>query len=175
MKLETIYRATLRLYPAGFRYEYADEMDSVYRLADMAARSRGRLLHLQFAMRELSGLVSGAAREHFRQLGGAVGHPSSTRSFMMKNGFRYPKMTVVLMFLIFATVVSAIEKAIIVQNTLPALHPPYPVTHAAGLLQPFVIMFLIACAVAVAGWFIVHALHRSGEERLSELQTWPPR
>lgn len=89
----------------------------------------------------------------------------------MRNGFRFPKSTAVLMTIILAGVIVAIRKGEVIATTLPPFSQPItPIHPAHSYLLPGVIAgILFFYAVGLAGWAIVFALRRSGIHRLAEM------
>lgn len=61
--LRRAYTMGLALYPADFRAQFGAEMLAVFEQAVAQRRSRGRIYVLLFFVREMLGLVAGAARE----------------------------------------------------------------------------------------------------------------
>src|SRR5215471_14223341 len=104
-----IYRYLLHLYPAAHRLEFGDEMACVFAQAE-AGLNCGPLHRLVFYSQELSGLFYGAAESHFRHLFG-IHEWLPFRRWNMRPGFRFPRSTVFLMFVILAGVVLSIDKA----------------------------------------------------------------
>jgi hypothetical protein len=167
----TIYRQLLRLYPAAHRQQFADEMLAVFVdvRADMAKKKF--LAQTIFVMRELLGMVGGACSEHVRcLLGPDSGFPLPTRSLMIRNGFRFPKTTAVLMSLIFCGVVLAIKRGEEIATSLPHVNPPIvPIQPVHSMLLPSIAFFVIFfVAAGLLGWAILFALHRSGVHRLAQ-------
>lgn len=167
-----MYRRLLRLYPANYRREFADEMLVVFEDARSDAACRGVTVRAIFNVREASGLVSGALGEHLRLLG-ARGFRLSVRreGFIMRNGFRFPKSTAVLMTLILGGVLMAIKRGGEIEASLPHVNPPIaPIQPAHGaLVPPVVLLWMFFCALGVVGWGILFALRRSGMHRLAEM------
>jgi len=167
-----VYKQLLRLYPAEHREQFGEEMVAV--LLDVRAEdankqfiARGRLY-----IREIAGLMSGALREHLRVLVDAhVGLSLSTGRFAMRNGFRFPKTTAVLMTIILAGVVVAIRKGEAIAASLPNVSQPIAPIHSAPsyLLPGVVAGFIFFYAAGLAGWAILFALRRSGAHRLADL------
>lgn len=62
-KLTWIYRTVLRIFPAPFRQEFADEMAALFQEQLHAASTHGRLPLLIFLLRELFGLLVGGIRQ----------------------------------------------------------------------------------------------------------------
>ena len=158
-----VYRSLLYLYSARYRREFGDEMTSVFREAERTL-SKGFSCRTSFYFREFTGLIAGAALD---RLPSFTGPPdwSSPRRFNMR---RFPTSTITLMIVILAGVVLAIESAKTVQVKYDA-----SAISVWDTLPGFVAIGLaLVCCVAVAGWAILFALHRSGIHRLSDVQTW---
>jgi hypothetical protein len=159
-----VYRSLLYLYPAGYRREFGEEMAFVFHEArkSVSTKLSGRA---SFSIREIAGLLSGAAREQFHSFTGSHDWSSARRLTMR----RFPRSTISLMIVILAGVVLAIESAKTVQVKYDAsaisVWDTLPGFVAIGLT-------LVGCA-AVAGWAILFALRRSGMHRLGNVQTWP--
>ena len=165
-----LYRGFLYLYPAACRFEFGDEMTCVFASAQSDVREHGRVLdRALFYAREFRGLVAGAFTAHVCNLFG-FDHWLPFRRFDMRPGFKFPRSTVFLMCLILAGVVLAIEKA---KDITVQYGPPHVV--AVGVPLPSFLLFaLVAPALVVmAGWGILFFLHRTGVQRLDEVQTWP--
>ena len=167
-----IYHALLRLYPTAYRGRFGEEMVYVFSEAQAAAATKGFLARGVFCAREATGLLSGAVREHVRALGGD--HfclPFSMRRFTMQREFRFPKSTAVLMTIILAGVVLAIEKGKAIQASLPAVNPHLgpiqPVQHT--FLPAVAWVFAFFYAAGVIGWAILFVLRRSGMHRLADM------
>jgi hypothetical protein len=166
-----LYRNALRIYPAFHREQFGEEMIAVFRelRAEMAAK--GRFARIRFCARELAGVVAGALREHGRVLGGDhVWQLFSHRRFTMRTEFRFPKATAVLMTIILAGVVLAIQRGEAIQHSLPNANPPVGPIHPvpSTLLPGIVIGFAFFYAAGLIGWAILFALRRSGVHRLDE-------
>ena len=93
----------------------------------------------------------------------------------MRNEFRFPKTTAVLMTIILAGVVLAIEKGAAIQRSLPYVNPPIgPIHPVHSTLLPGVVFGLaIFYAAGLIGWSILFALRRSGVHRLDETSVQP--
>lgn len=63
MLLRQAYSKGLMLYPADFRAQFGAEMVAVFEQAVAHRRGRGRLCVLLFFVKEMAGLMAGAARE----------------------------------------------------------------------------------------------------------------
>ena len=90
----------------------------------------------------------------------------------MHSEFRFPKATPVLMTLILAGTVLAIEKAQAISASLPHVNPPIGPIQPEHLtfLPPVLLMLAVPYAAGLIGWAILFALKRSGVHRLSAMQ-----
>lgn len=168
----TLYRKLLALYPAQHREQFGEEMADVFRQAEQS--SVGLIARGRFYLKELAGILQGALREHLRILvGGDAALSLYTRRFTMRNGFRFPKTTAVLMILILAGVLIAIQRGEAIATSLPHLNPPLPLPpiHYVhfGLILGIPWMFGFFYAAGLIGWMILFALRRSGVHRLDEM------
>jgi len=166
-----IYRGLLRFYPAAHRKQFGAEMAVVFRDLEADAATCGRFAQAIFRLHEITGLLTGAVREHVRAFGGDRDWlPLPIRSFTMHSEFRFPKSTPVLMTMILAGIIVAIEKGKAIQASLPDLNPPIgpiqPPHHA--FLPSIVLALVIFYAAGLIGWGILYALRRSGVHRLDE-------
>lgn len=165
-----IYRSLMGLYPAPYRHQFSDVMITVFQEVQAGGAEESRSARGAFYIREIVGLLVGALREHLRALGGAhVWLPFPTRRFTMHTEFRFPKSTAVLMTVILAGIVLAIEKGKAIQSSLPNLNPhigPIQPSHLT-FLPTVALIFMFFCAAGVAGWAILLALRRSGVHRLA--------
>lgn len=157
----SVYRCLLYLYPPDYRSEFGDEMIGVFSEAESEAKvglGRGG-----FFLREIAGLLNGALQERLRALTGSYSSITfSSRRFTMRPGFRFPKSTAVLMSVILAGVILAIEKAQSIVRS--AAESDYP-----DLVGGLVAIFAAACVLAVVAWAALFALRRSGVHRLSQI------
>jgi len=168
----TVYRRLLHLYPAGHREQFGDEMLAVFSDLEADDRTRAIPVRTTLALREVTGLIRGAFREHLRiMFGPDARFPSQPRSFVMRNGFRFPKSTVVFMVLILGGVLMAIKKGGDIARSLPDINPQIaPIQPSHGpLVPPVVLLWMFFCALGLVGWGIVFALKRSGMHRLAEM------
>jgi hypothetical protein len=110
----SFYRCLLYLYPPLYRREFKDEMVSVFRAAHADISAASLRDRISFRIRESLGLLAGAVREHVRIIN-LSDQLISFRRFTMRPEFRFPRSTVVLMLVIFAGVILAMEKANTVQ------------------------------------------------------------
>lgn len=147
-------------------------MCSVFEDARVEIRSRATVARGLFYVREIAGLTKGALREHLRVL--LPGHANlsfSTRRFTMQSGFRFPKSTPVLMTVILAGIILALEKARVIQTSISHGNPPLVPMEAAHLtfFPTLALLMAIFYAGGLVGWAILFALRRSGVHRLDEL------
>jgi hypothetical protein len=167
----SIFRALLRLYPSAYRDEFADEMLAVLHEVHAARGDNCSFADVVFFARETTGLLSGALQEHIRRFFGFFG-PSifPSRRLTMRSEFRFPKATVVLMSLILAAILFAMDQAKAIQASVSAVTPPVvgPIRSANfSLFFPLLLALAAACAVGAIGWAMLFALRRSGIQRLS--------
>ncbi len=123
-----LYRYLLYLYPGVHRTRFGDEMIEVFRDLQGETMIRSKIARAAFYFRETAGLLAGALQEHWRALSGTdVWLPFPLRRLTVRNQFRFPKATAVLMTIILAGVVMAIEKGegivASLTNVNPALGP----------------------------------------------------
>jgi hypothetical protein len=167
-----LYRSMIRLYPVWYREEFGDEMLRVF--ADLEAERSGKDVASRWllTLREINGLLAGALREHLRaELPISIDLTFPMRRFAMRNGFRFPKTTAVLMTIILAGVIMAIRKGEAIAGSLPNVSPPLaPIRPVPSTLLPGVVAgVLLFYAAGLIGWGIVFALRRSGVHRLDEI------
>lgn len=164
----SIYEQLLRLYPASYRQQFEDEMLSVFHELRSENRIHTRLRRGIFYLREIAGVLRGAASERCRVLRGKdVGLFEG--GFMMRDGFRFPKTTAVLMTLILAGIVVAIQKGEAIQASLPASNPPIgAIQPHPAMLASIVSFLLIFYAAGSIGWIILLALRKFGVRRVHE-------
>jgi hypothetical protein len=166
-----LYRSLLALYPAAFRDQFEAEMIEVFTLVDTEPRKK-ITERFQLCLRETMGLLAGALREHVREIGTDKWLQFPTRRFTMRNEFRFPKTTAVLMTIILAGVIMAIRKGEAIEASLPHVSQPIaPIHSAPSYLLPGVIAgFLFFYAAGLIGWAILFMLRRSGVHRLDEMR-----
>jgi hypothetical protein len=173
--MQALLRSILNLYPSSYRDEFGDEMMTALMEVQAEVRTKGPLKQAVFYAREAGGLFLGALLEHVRTIFFPRGIPMfSERRLTMRSEFRFPKATVALMSIILAAVVITIEKAKAISQSVPPANPPIgPIQPAHITIVP---TFLIALAAVCVGgallWGVLFALHRSGMQRLSNLN--PP-
>ena len=158
-----LYRSLLLLYPAAHRAQFGDEMVDVFSDAQAEIAHKSRKARAGFCIRETAGLLSGALRQHLQDLGAGriwLAFPAfPSRRFSMRNGFRFPKATAVLMTLILAGVLVAIEKG-------EGIVASFSASPHFDMLPSLVFMFGVVYALGIAGGVILFALRRSGVHRL---------
>ena len=163
-----LYKRLLRLYPAPYRQQFADEMLSLFNQLQCESSIQTRPRRGLFYVREIAGVLRGAARERCSVLRGQdVGLFKG--EFMMHDGFRFPKTTAVLMALILAGIVVAIQKGEAIQASLPASNPQIgPIQPHSEMLSSIVSFLLIFYAAGAVGWIILLALRKFRVHRLDE-------
>jgi len=169
-----LYRSLLYFYPAAYRCEYGEEMMDVLLEVQGENQEKGALALFFSSARETGGLVSGAVQEHFYSVTGSYddGMFSLGRRFAMRSEFRFPKATVGLMIVILAAVMFTIEKARAISVSIPHANPPVGPIHPtqAMIVQALLATLIWALTAGAIGWGIVHLLHRSGVQQLSEMK-----
>jgi len=160
-----IYQRLLQLYPRGHRQDFGDEMSAVFADLRGDVAPQGFVARLTFYVREGSGLLLGALREHWRQSG--VGR------FNMQSEFRFPKATWILMTIILAGVVSAIEKGEAISASVPdpglVVPPIHPGPHT--LVYGIAELFAAIYAIGLLAWGILFVLRGSGAERVGGMES----
>ncbi len=167
-----VYELLLRLYPAEHRQRFAAEMCDVFEAARADVRSSAGIARGVFYVREIAGLTKGALREHLRRLFPKHAHLSfSPRRLTMRREFRFPKATAVLMMIILAGIILALEKARVIQASFSNGNPPVVPMEAAHLtfFPTLALLLAIFYAGGLVGWSILFALRRSGVHRLDAL------
>jgi hypothetical protein len=167
-----LYRCLLHFYPASYRQEFGEEMTAVFVEAQAHTAQKGAAAQAAFCARETAGLLFGAIQERVRVPAGVeINLPFSTRRFTMRTEFRFPKSTAVLMTIILAGIVLAIEKAKAIQASLPDVNPRLGAIQPAHFtfLPTVALGFLFFYAAGLIGWAILFTLHRSGVHRLADM------
>ncbi len=166
-----LYRNLLYLYPSSYRYEFGDEMTFVFVQALDDMRQRRFAARVSFSCREIAGLFTGALRTHLRQHFG-FNDWLPFRRFDMRPGFRFPRSTVFLMWVILAGVLMAIEQAKVIVNKLSYGALPRDVISVWNGLPWFLFLAVALMCVSVAAvWGVLFALRRTGMQRLDDVQT----
>jgi len=158
-----LYRCLLRFYPTAHRDNFGEEMAAVFSEVQAETAKRGWAARIRFCVRETTGLLLGAVQEHLREF--------PVRRFAMRAEFRFPKSTAVLMTIILAGVVLAIERGKAIQASLPDVNPHLgPIQPTQHTFLPIVgITLLFFYTAGLVGWAILFALRRSGVHRLAEM------
>jgi hypothetical protein len=170
--MPTIYQRLLALYPETHRQQFGEEMMAVFEEVRADIRDKGASARAAFCVREIAGLLNGALAEHLRAfIGSDPGFSFSTRRFAMRNGFRFPKTTAVLMTIILLGVILAIREGEAIAYSLPHVNPQLPPIQPVHsvLLSGIPLMFMFFYAAGLVGWAILFALRRSGVHRLAEM------
>jgi len=173
-----VYRSLLRLYPAEHRKVFGEEMLAVLREEKDGNADKGWFTRARFFAREIAGLMTGALREHSRVLFEIKGELSlATGRFAMRNGFRFPKTTIVFMTLILGGVLTAIKKGEDIATSVPHNVGPVAQLHIQPvhsiLLGGMPLFFAFFYAAGLVGWAIMFALGRSGVHRLADVSDEP--
>jgi|SRR5579884_1300963 hypothetical protein len=156
--MQALYRKLLRLYPADYVREYGEEMSWVFARASDDARGKKLMARITFYAREVSGVVTGAVRQRL------LGCDDSSRRLEME--FRFPRSTVVLMWVILAGLLMAIAEAKIV-----AMHYGASEAKTVWNMLPWfiVVAAVLVCGAGAAAWGILYALRRTGMHRMERL------
>lgn len=96
----------------------------------------------------------------------------------MRSEFRFPKATVVLMSVILAAILFAMDQAKAIQSAMSSVTPPVvgPIRSADfSLFLPLLLALGAACVAGALGWAILFALRRSGIHRLSQVDPFSAR
>src|SRR5215472_4888432 len=153
------YRKLLCLYPAEYRKRFSEEMLAVL-FQEREENGKRRLKNrARVVVRETAGLLRGALNEHFRMITEIHEQLSFvTGRFAMRNGFRFPKSTIVFMALILGGVLLAIKKGLDIATSVPNVNPPLPVhiqpVHSI-LLGGMPLFFAFFYAAGLVGWAIL--------------------
>jgi hypothetical protein len=167
-----LFRSLLYIYPAAYRAEYGEEMMVVLMEVHAEAQKKDFLTRTVSYTREAGGLLQGALLEHARTIFPPPGYSfSPQRRFTMRSEFRFPKTTVALMIIILLAVMTAIEKAKAISQSVPHTETPIgPIQPAYITIVPtFLIVFAGVCVCGALLWAVLFAFHRSGVQRLSDL------
>jgi len=164
--MQALYRRLLILYPYVYLREYADEMISVFHLAQQDARRRSVQARVLFYAREFGGLIGGAVRERLHHKDWDL-----LRRFDMRPEFRFPRSAILLMCVLFGTIVFAVER----MRTIALQHSVDPSAMPNWLFlfgRVFVMGAVFTCVTGLIGYGILFVLRRSGMHRFSDTQTW---
>ncbi|HTT25252.1 MAG TPA: hypothetical protein VMG82_40430 [Candidatus Sulfotelmatobacter sp.] len=166
-----VYRKLLRLYPAEHRQMFGEEILAVL-AEEIEGADRRIIAQARLLVRETAGLLVGAMREHFRILVDVQdGLSVAGGRFAMRNGFRFPKSTIVFMGLILGGVLTAIKKGEDIATSVPHDIGPIAPVHIQPvhsiLLGGMPLFFAFFYAAGLIGWAILFAFRRSGVHRLA--------
>lgn len=167
-----VYRKLLLLYPAEYRELFGEEMTAVLRDEIHENANKKLFSRARFFAREIVGLVNGALHENFRVLL-EMRHELSLLPgrFAMRNGFRFPKSTIIFMTLILAGIIMAIKRGEEIAASLSQVNTsigPIQPAHST-LLPPIALVLALFYAAGLIGWAILFALRRSGVHRLDNM------
>lgn len=164
-----VYRTLLRLYPAQHRQIFGVEMLMVLAAEGSGASSRRVMARIRLFAREACGLLLGAAREHLRVLVEIQdGLAPATGRFEMRNGFRFPKSTILFMTLILAGVLLAIKRGEDIAVSFPPANPQAsPIQLAHSTVPAIASLVVLFYAFGLVCGAILVALRRSRGDRLS--------
>jgi hypothetical protein len=190
--MSALYRSLLRLYPRRHRSVFASEMLDVFRQAQADAANRSISWCMVFYMREIAGLLGGAARERLRNL------PASGDCKLKFGGSmnqqprcHFPRFAILMMTIIFVLVLEIIAKGEGLSHYLIRLSavggPPLAAGQERwnlgnsiqhwpshyGLISGVAMGFLIAWAVGVAAWVFAYLLRWTGAQHFDQTQSWP--
>jgi len=167
----TFYRRLLWLYPTSHRELFSEEMLAVFSELEMNHRTESISRRAIFYIRELLGVLRSALFEHISQtFDTEIDFTFASRRVFMKDGFRFPKTTAILMALILGGVLLAIKRGEDISASLPHVNPsvgPIQPAHST-LLPPIALFFAFFYAAGLIGWAILFALRRSGVHRLAD-------
>ena len=165
--LLTAYRSLLCLYPESYRNEFGEEMIAVFREARTDV-SPALIAKITFHQREFRGLLSGALRAHLERLFGPA--VLLFPRLYMQPQFRFPRSTLVLMCVILAGVVLAINKAVDVVQLKQSL-PRGSNAAWEPMLGALLLILTVVVAAVAAVWGVLFATRRTGMHRLEGMQT----
>jgi hypothetical protein len=173
----TLYRNLVRLYPAAHQDAFGEEMVVVFCELRDEAQSKKLAPRTAFYLREAGGVVKGALKEHWRCFIGEqallVPTVSNRRRIAMGNEFRFPKATALLMAIILAGVLVAIQKGESIEASLPDVSPPIGPIHPvhSTLMSGAILLWLLFVVMGMVGWAILFAMRRLGVHRLAGTST----
>ncbi len=172
--MHSLFRLLLWLYPGSFRVEFADEMLSVFDHLERSARNRSLWSRSQLYLREIGGLVSGATNERVRQMLSS-GFPDDVlyRRISMRSSFRFPKSVAPMMAVVFALVVFTISRASSAAVVADAPQLTHTLSQRMWLPLSVGMWLGLAYLIGALVWILLHSMHQSGSQRLSNVQTWP--
>lgn len=157
----TLYKHLLRFYPPAHRREFSEEMFATFCELQADALRAGLLRRTRFYFREGGGFLIAVLAENWREF--------AKRRFYMRNEFRFPRATWILMSIILAGVVMAIAKGEAISVSVPPMSPALPPIHPAhGLVSNWGLSVLVMYAVGVIVGGLLFALRRRATLRLQK-------
>lgn len=168
-----LYRSAMWLYPKSCRAEFGEEMLDVLRAGSSEIGSESWRKRVRFHGRELAGFLAGALDERLRfKPNSYFKLPLVWRRIAMRSSFRFPKSVAPMMMLVFAVVLFTIARA---ASTAVMVSSPHVTTAGERLSLPLSVGLWLGLAylVGVLAWLLIHAMHQSGAQRMSNIQTWP--
>ena len=168
-----LYRCVLLLYPEICRREFAEEMLVVVSERLENDGRAGLLSRMKLHGRELAGLLSGAMDERFRfKSSSYLALPVAWRRITMRSSFRFPRAVAPMMLLVLALVSFTISRA---SSAAVKATSPHLATAGERFSLPLSVGLWLGTAYLVGAivWLLIHSLHRSGTQRLSDVETWP--
>jgi hypothetical protein len=171
---------------------FAAEMLDVFQQAQADAANRSISWSMVFYMREIAGLLRGAAHERVRNVHASSGCELKLGGNMNQQPrCHFPRFAIVMMTVIFVLVLEIIAKGEGLSHYLFRLSamggPPLPpgqerwnlgnsIQHWPshyGLISGVAMGFLIAWAVGVIAWAFAYLLRRTGAQHFDQTQSWP--
>lgn len=160
--MTTIYGRLLRLYPKAYRDEFSGEMIAIFAELESEAAAQGLAARFRFVIREGAGLFIGVAQEHWRQF--------VTRRFTMRGEFRFPKATWILMTIILAGVLMAINKGEAISVSVPNVSSPMaPIHPASQVVVSWTLSFLLMYVIGVLVGGALFLVRRTAADRAAEI------
>jgi hypothetical protein len=182
-----LYRSLLRLYPRRHRSAFDAEMIKVFCEAKHDAAQMRFSKRSRFYLREVLGLIGGAARERFEgsQFQAECAASSGGTMDRRLQCHRFPRTAIVMMTLVFLIAVELIAKGeglsrylfhtYALNGTSQGWDLGRSVSHWPahyGLLSGVLAGFAIAWLVGVLAWAIAYAMRKAGVQRLDDFETW---
>jgi hypothetical protein len=170
--MRAVYSGLMRLYPAQYREQFGEEMAAVFEDLQADYADKKGVSRCAFFSREIAGVLIGATKERLRVLfGNDLDLSLSRRRFAMRDGFRFPKTTAVLMTIILAGVLMAIRMGEDIAGSLPhdggQVGPIHPVHHTLMGAVPMILVYFYA--IGLACWAVLFALRKAGIHRLADM------
>lgn len=166
-----LYRHMLRLYPADHREQFEEEMITVFLELEQERGGQGRAAQTWFCLRETAGIIGSALRARLNILADSqIWHELRSERFRMRSEFRFPKATAVLMMIILAGVMLAIQRGEAISSSLPHVNPAIGPIHPvhSTMLGGAIMGVAFFYGAGLVGWAILFFMRRSGVHRLDE-------